>query len=143
MSICIIQPTDSTKYLRLGIYDPESKSWLFRQTLIPVEFHDSRFRDAVRLLSVGWQLFDHNNKMYRVNEALRADIDKEVLSPSRGVETRKIDFSGFWRRYDLQEKMKTDPIGTVLDSKVSLLIARHKAGEKLPAYVLSTIKKYL
>lgn len=143
MSICIIQPNDSTKYLKLGSYDPVSNTWSFRQTLIPAECDDSRFRDAVRLLSKGWQLFTQDNKIYRVNESLRAIIDSEPLSANRGVETRKIDFSGFWRRYDLDQKMKIDPIGTVLDSKVSLLIARHNAGEKLPAYVLDTIKKYL
>lgn len=143
MSICIIQPTANTKYLRLGSYDFDTNSWSYRSTLIPVEVLDTRFRDAVRLLSHGWQLFTLDGKVYRVSDALRAEIENDIVSPNRGIETRKIDFSGFWHRYEQTEKMKRDPVGTTLDSKVSLLLARYKAGEKLPGYVLATIKKYI
>lgn len=140
MAICIVQPTAKTQYLRLGLYDADTGLWKYKQTLIPVEFEDTRFRDAVRLLSYGWVLFDVKGNPYRVNEALRADIEND---PPKGIPTTKIDFSGFWRRYEKAESFRRDPITATLDQKSAELVARYRSGETLPSFIVKAIQKYL
>lgn len=147
MTICIVQPTATTKYIRLGMYNLATNQWEYRQTMIPVETEDTRFRDAVRMLSHGWMLFDTKGNPHKVSDALRAEIERD---PPRTVDNKKIDFSGFWHRYNKQldkdaslKAFKADPIKATIDRASSKLVARYKAGEKLPAYVLASIQKYL